>query len=89
MKAISVKVVSPEKVIFKGAALSVVLPAVSGEMGVLSGHAPLVTILKQGNIRLEKENGKEIFLVKGGFAEVGPETVKVFIEGLVQAGQKT
>ena len=89
MKAISVEVVTPEKIIFKGTALSIVLPAVSGEMGVLPGHAPLITILKQGDIRLEKEEGKETFAVKGGFAEVGPEMVKVFIEGLARAGQKT
>lgn len=47
------EIVSPEATLFKGEVTSVVLPGVSGEFEILNNHAPIVSILKQGNVKIK------------------------------------
>ena len=47
-----VSVISPEATLFEGDAPSLVAPAFDGEVGILSGHAPMVTVLRTGNLRI-------------------------------------
>ena len=61
--ALKVSVISPERVLFEGTATSVVAPAHDGEMGILSAHAPLMTILGRGVLRLETSSGEVRFTV--------------------------
>jgi F-type H+-transporting ATPase subunit epsilon len=74
---LTVSVISPEAVLFEGTSDSVVAPAFDGEVGILTGHAPMVTLLGKGTLRLG--NGKS-FAVKGGFVQVVDDVVRVVTE---------
>lgn len=75
--ALTVQVISPEKVLFEGTSPSVTAPAHDGEVGLLPGHAPLMTLLGHGELRL---GGGERFAVKGGFLQVADDVVRVVTE---------
>ena len=82
-KTFELNLVTPQKQILdKLPVESVVLPALSGEMGVLAGHIPMVVQLGLGSLRYRTADGKEgEFAVMGGFAEILHEAVQVFAEG--------
>jgi ATP synthase F1 epsilon subunit len=77
---LTVSVISPEKVLFEGTARSVVAPAFDGEMGILPMHAPLMTLLGKGTLRLETPDGERRFSVQGGFLQVVDDQVRVVTE---------
>ena len=67
-------IVSAEKQLFSGLVELVVAAGVEGDLGVMPGHAPLLTRLKPGPVRVKKQNGdEEVFYVSGGFLEVQPK----------------
>jgi len=74
-----VSVVSPEAVLFEGEASEVVAPAFDGEVGILTGHAPMITVLGQGTLRLEGATPAR-FEVSGGFVQVVDNQVRVVTE---------
>ena len=78
---IHVDVVSAEGQIWTGSATTVYAPAQMGEIGILPRHAPLLTRLKPGNLRIETENGEQdnVF-VSGGLLEVQPHLVTVMAD---------
>ena len=71
-----VSVISPERVLFEGEADSVVAPAFDGEVGILTGHAPMVTLLGRGALRIGggAAAGRR-FSVEGGFLQVADDVV--------------
>jgi F-type H+-transporting ATPase subunit epsilon len=75
--------VSPEKLLFAGDVGQVDLPGSEGDMGVLAGHAPLVTALRPGIIVVYREGGDLRVVVSGGFAEVGPAGLTVLADRAV------
>jgi len=75
--------VSPEKLLFAGNVSQVDLPGAEGDMGVLAGHAPLVTALRPGIIVVFREEGDLRVVVNGGFAEVGPAGLTVLADTAV------
>ncbi len=72
--------VSPEKLLFAGEVTQVDLPGSEGDLGVLAGHAPLVTALRPGIIVVFREAGDLRVVVNGGFAEVGPAGLTVLAD---------
>ena len=74
-----VSVISPEKVLYEGEATSLVAPAFDGEVGVLSGHAPMMTLLGRGELRLAGAAARR-FAVEGGFMQVADDEVRVVTE---------
>ena len=72
--------VSPEKLLFAGEVAQVDLPGSEGDMGVLAGHAPLVTALRPGILVVYREGGDLRVVVNGGFAEVGPSGLTVLAD---------
>jgi F-type H+-transporting ATPase subunit epsilon len=64
--------VSPERVLFSGDVDQVDLPGAEGNMGILAGHAPLVTALRPGIVTIYSGGAQQPVVVIGGFAEVGP-----------------
>jgi F-type H+-transporting ATPase subunit epsilon len=72
--------VSPEKLLFAGDVGQVDLPGSEGDLGVLAGHAPLVTALRPGIIVVYREGGDIRVVVNGGFAEVGPAGLTVLAD---------
>src|ERR1700730_17360282 len=75
--------VSPEKLLFAGDVGQVDLPGSEGDLGVLAGHAPLVTALRPGIIVVFREGGDLRIVVNGGFAEVGPSGLTVLADTAV------
>jgi len=75
-------VISPERKLFEGVVASVVAPAFDGEVGILPRHAPLVTLLGKGVLRLMTGEGDKVqrFEVSGGFLQVADDTVRVVTE---------
>ena len=81
MATFKFELVSPERILFSGDVISVIVPSVEGEMTVLAGHAPLVATLKAGIafVQTTDQNGKEFF-VNGGLVEVNQETTTILAE---------
>jgi F-type H+-transporting ATPase subunit epsilon len=77
---LTVSVISPEAVLFNGTAESLVAPAFDGEVGILSGHAPMLTLLGNGTLRLGGEGSGQRFHVEGGFLQVVDDVVRVVTE---------
>jgi F-type H+-transporting ATPase subunit epsilon len=75
---LKVSVISPEKVLFEGEVESLVAPAFDGEVGILSSHAPMMTLLGKGTLRLSGNAGT--FQVEGGFLQVVDNHVRVVTE---------
>ena len=74
-------IVSAEQKIFSGLVSMIVAAGSEGEVGITYGHAPLLTGLKPGPIRIVKQNGEEdIYYVSGGFLEVQPGHVTVLAD---------
>src|SRR5512133_2383598 len=82
---LKVSVISPERVLFEGEVESVVAPAFDGEVGILTSHAPMVTLLGRGTLRLSGGSGSgggaaRRFVVAGGFLQVADDAVRVVTE---------
>jgi F-type H+-transporting ATPase subunit epsilon len=85
MSTIQVEVVSAEEAIFSGRAKFVALPGEAGELGILPGHIPLITRIKPGAVRIEKEDGGEEFVfVAGGILEVQPKCITVLSDTAIR-----
>ena len=81
---LTVSVISPEKVLFEGQASAVVAPGFDGELGILPGHAPLMTVLGRGVLRLDGAGAAQRFEVDGGFLQVVDNVVRVVTETATQ-----
>lgn len=80
---LTVRVISPDKTIWDAAAEEVVLPSTTGQLGILTGHAPLLTALDTGVMRVrpsKNQNWIPIALM-GGFAEVEQDEVTILVNG--------
>jgi F-type H+-transporting ATPase subunit epsilon len=85
--AIHVNIVSAEGAIFEGDADMVFAPAKAGEIGVAPRHAPLITTLKPGSVRVQTGEGEKLFYVTGGILEVQPHLVTVLADSALHAEQ--
>jgi F-type H+-transporting ATPase subunit epsilon len=86
MATIRVDVVSAEQEIFKGDAVLVVATGEAGELGIAPRHAPLITRLKPGQVRVVLESGEEqSFYVSGGILEVQPQVVTILTDTAIRA----
>ena len=82
---IHVDVVSAEASIFSGEAEFVVLPGEMGELGIYPRHAPLITRIKPGAVRIQKVGGEEeLVFVAGGILEVQPKIVTVLADTAIR-----
>ena len=72
--------VSPERELFAGQVDQVDAPGSEGDFGVLAGHAPFMTALKEGRVTVYNENQKKVYEVRGGFADVTPEGFTILAE---------
>jgi F-type H+-transporting ATPase subunit epsilon len=83
---IHVEIVSAEAKVYSGIAELVVVPALQGEMGIAPRHAPLLTQLKPGSVRiLISSDQEEIFYVQGGLLEVQPHLVSILADTVLRA----
>jgi len=81
---LKVSVISPERMLFEGDVDSVVAPAYDGQVGILPGHAPMMTLLGRGTLRLGPDGSAGRFQVEGGFLQVVDDAVRVVTERATQ-----
>jgi F-type H+-transporting ATPase subunit epsilon len=86
MNTIQVEIVSAEGEIFSGPAKMVFLPGTEGDLGVAPRHAPLLTLLRAGEVRVQPPEGEEqSFWVGGGALEIQPKRVTVLADTAARA----
>ena len=85
-KTMQCNVVSAEESIFEGSVSMLIAAGSEGDLGITPGHAPLITGLQPGPVRVVKEDGEEdVFYVSGCFLEVVPNTVTVLADTALRA----
>ena len=77
---IRLEIVTPEKLAYRDEVDAVVLPGSEGELGILPHHAPLISTLGMGELRIRKGGSEEVYAVIGGFVQVRPDRVIVLAE---------
>ncbi|HJP60879.1 MAG TPA: ATP synthase F1 subunit epsilon [Gemmatimonadaceae bacterium] len=78
---LKVSVISPERVLYEGEATAVVAPAYDGEVGILTGHAPMMSLLGKGSLRISGgSSAASQFQIEGGFLQVIDNNVRVVTE---------
>jgi F-type H+-transporting ATPase subunit epsilon len=87
MATMHIDVVSAEEAIYSGEAEFVVLPGIAGELGIYPRHAPLITQIKAGILRIKVPNKaeEEVVYVQGGFLEVQPDHINVLSDTAIRA----
>jgi F-type H+-transporting ATPase subunit epsilon len=80
------EILTPERKIFSGEVYGIQLPGISGSFEILDKHAPLVSALAKGNMKVlvEKANNNALFEVSGGFVEVLNNKVTVLVEKAIE-----
>lgn len=81
--------VSPERRLASVAAREVQIPGADGDMTAMAGHAPTITTLRPGILRVVHAGGTDDYLVSGGFAEIGATTVSVLAEEALPRAEVT
>ena len=87
MAAFRFELVSPEKLLFSGEVEAVTAPGIEGEFTVLGDHAPFMTTLKPGLVRITGGGRDQSLFVKGGFADVSPEGFTILADYAVPEGE--
>lgn len=77
--ALTVRVITPDKTVWDDTVQEVILPSTSGQLGILPGHAPLLTALDIGVVRVRPGKDWQNIAVYGGFAEVEDNEVKILV----------
>jgi F-type H+-transporting ATPase subunit epsilon len=77
---LQLEIVTPERLAYSDTVDAVVLPGSEGELGVLPHHAPLISNLGVGELRIRKGGAEETFAIVGGFLQVLPDRVVVMAE---------
>jgi F-type H+-transporting ATPase subunit epsilon len=77
---LQLEIVTPERLAFSDQVDAVFCPGVEGELGVLPHHAPLLSMLGVGELRIRKGSDEEFFAIAGGFVQVRPDKVVVMAE---------
>lgn len=78
--SIRCEIVSQDRIVFQGEADIVVVPGMAGEMGILPNHAPLLSTLKFGVLKVRYQGREEVFTVAGGIIEVQPQQITVLAD---------
>ena len=84
-KTINVDIVSAEGEIFSGPAEMVFVPAKEGELGIAPRHAPLLTLIKAGEVRVKTAEGEQSIFVGGGALEIQPNQVTIMADTAIRA----
>ena len=72
-----VQIISPDKMLFNGEATLVVVPCTDGQIGILNNHAPLVSSLVKGVVKVQNEGKEEFYDIPGGVVEVSSNKVTI------------
>lgn len=75
-------ILTPEGNVFSGEVNSVQLPGIDGLFQILNNHAPLISALRPGKVKVEGASGKQVFQIKSGIVEVLQNKISVLTEGI-------
>lgn len=78
---LTVRVITPDKIVWDQTAQEIILPSSSGQLGILTDHAPLLTNLDIGVVRVRSDKEWKSIAVMGGFAEIEQNEVKILVNG--------
>ena len=82
----TLEILTPEQKIFSGDVYGVQLPGIAGSFEVLDRHAPMVSALKEGNLKILKDKTQTAsYTIKSGFVEVLNNKTTVLVEGAIEA----
>lgn len=84
---LTLEIITPEGKAYSKTVSDVVLPTVEGEVDILPGHQPLVTMIKAGEIQVGTDGGREFLAVDKGFARVLGDAVSVLTEGAIDIAE--
>ncbi|MEM8549215.1 MAG: ATP synthase F1 subunit epsilon [Verrucomicrobiota bacterium] len=84
---LTLEIITPEGKAFTGSVEDVVLPTENGEVDILPGHQPLLTIVEPGEIQATMDKGREYLAVDKGFARVQNDVVSVLTEGAINVDE--
>ncbi|MEO8072404.1 MAG: F0F1 ATP synthase subunit epsilon [Acidobacteriota bacterium] len=84
---LNLEIVTPEKKVLSEAVESVTIPTASGEVGILSNHAPLISSLKPGILSYTKGGATEKMVISGGFVEVSADSVSILADVAESSGE--
>lgn len=78
----TLKIVSPERIVYNGTAVRVIVPGTNGEFEILNGHAPIISSLQDGTVSYQTADGQELqtLPVTGGFVAVQKNNVSLCVE---------
>jgi F-type H+-transporting ATPase subunit epsilon len=76
----NVEIITPDKQLYQGVATAVVVPGSDGLLGILDNHAPLISSLKKGVVKVSTPQGEQSFDVNGGVVEVMQNKVMILAE---------
>ncbi|XTZ20736.1 MAG: ATP synthase F1 subunit epsilon [cyanobacterium endosymbiont of Rhopalodia fuxianensis] len=76
---LQVCVITTDRIVWNGTVKEVILPSTSGQLGILSGHAPLLTALDIGVMKIRTDKNWKNLVVMGGFAEVDHDILKILV----------
>ncbi len=85
--SLNVRVISPDRTVWDAPAQEVILPSTTGQLGILSGHAPLLTALDIGVMRIRADKDWIAIALLGGFAEVEENEVTILVNGAERGDQ--
>lgn len=77
---LTLEIVTPEAAVYRDTIDAVTIPTAAGEIGVLPGHIPLLTVVSSGELRVRKGGQTTALVVAGGFAQVSGDTVAILAE---------
>ena len=78
---LNIEIITPDKALFKGEGTAVTVPGIDGSLGILNNHAPLISALKKGEVKVTTTDGnQEVFEIGGGVAEVLKNKVIILAE---------
>lgn len=77
---LQLKIVSPEKVVFQGEVVSVLVPGTLGSFEILNAHAPIISSLEEGKVEYTTLEGKNVMNIRGGFVECKKNEVSLCVE---------
>ena len=79
--ALTVRVIAPDKTVWDSEAEEVILPSTTGQLGILAGHAPLLTALDVGVMRVRSDKEWVPIALMGGFAEIDKNELVILVNG--------
>jgi F-type H+-transporting ATPase subunit epsilon len=87
MATLRLEIITAERQVFSDDVNTVVAPGVDGELGILPHHAPLITMLKPGEVLIRKDSEETYLFVSGGFLEVRPDKIIILADACERADE--